>query len=281
MKRGWKKHLPYVATMTMIAGVAAFVIAMNKASTYWTPAQVEERLLGKHLVEDGVKYALGQTMRKEDVERKTNRDGYWMEVNLNSKLAAMDPDDRLPHMYYNVVAYKPGCPFGHCRHPAEYVAWTRHARNVVTRSGAIAILKYALNAGTGGTAATAPVWYIGVIKTWTSWFTTDTIASHAGWTIEATGTTDIAGKPTMALSSPTASATATAVNDTISAVTSAANITINNSFTAVGFYLEDSSTPGDTSATQQLYGMATFAGAAVQAGYTLALTITCQAVAGT
>lgn len=150
------------------------------------------------------------------------------------------------------------------------VMWTRDAVNMVTRAGCEALLTQTFK------TQTAPGWYVGEIKAYTSFSTQDTMASHANWTSEAAGATDItnANRPAFTPGAVDKSADGVFINNNASAAvfTQASTITLK------GLYITDSNQVGG--ATGVLYGEATFTDAPVAAGYTVNVTSTLTATAG-
>jgi hypothetical protein len=164
------------------------------------------------------------------------------------------------HWHFHVVA----------RDRTGKIVWTRDATNMVTRIGCTQLLTQTFK------TQTAPTWYVGEIKAYTSFATADTMASHAGWTSEATSTTDITNGTRPALTLGTvANSTDTVSADNSGAV---AAFTQNSTISIVGLYVTDVSTVGG--ATGNLYGEATFTSAPVAAGYTLNITATMSTTAG-
>lgn len=179
-----------------------------------------------------------------------------------------------PHWHFHADICAPG-PIpqqynGTCGAGTHLVA-QREASNMVTRDGCEALLTQTFK-DTSGVAA----WYVGEIKAYTSFSTSDTMASHTNWTSEASGSTDItnANRPTLTIG---------AINKTADAVYgdnsgSVAVFNQNSTITLKGFYVTDSNTVGG--ATGTLYGEATFTDAPVAAGYTVNVTVTLTATAG-
>ena len=173
------------------------------------------------------------------------------------------------HWHFHVVACDGACGQVTSGHTGKIV-WERIASNMVTRIGCTQLLTQTFK------TQTAPTWYVGEIKAYTSFATADTMASHAGWTEEETGTTDLTNATRPALTLGAVAAT----TDTVSADDSGAvaSFTQNSTITIVGLYVTDNNTVGGT--TGNLYGEATFTAAPVAAGYTLQITATISATAG-
>lgn len=150
------------------------------------------------------------------------------------------------------------------------VMWVRDATNMVTRAGCQALITQTFK------TQTAPSWYVGEIKAYTSFSTQDTMASHTNWTSEATTNTDItnANRPALTLGAVSIAADAVSADNSASP----AVFTQNSTITLKGFYVTDENTVGG--ATGTLYGEATFTDAPVAAGYQVTVTATLTATAG-
>jgi hypothetical protein len=167
-----------------------------------------------------------------------------------------------PHLHYHAVAYYHG-----------KVMWTRDAVNMVTTEGCTELINATFKAGTQHT------FYIGEIKGAgaPTFNIADDLASHAGWTAIASGSTDItdANYPALTLGSVTGTSTVQADNSG-----SIPTFHQNSSITIQGFYLSNDNVVGDNAGSKILYGEAALvSGAPVLAGYTVQVTVTIQMTA--
>lgn len=120
--------------------------------------------------------------------------------------------------------------------------WVEDCENLITTAGATDLLLQYLK----GAAYTA-IWYVGIYKGTGTLATSDTMASHAGWT-DSTDYSN-ATRPTLILGTPAAGS--------VDNSTSVAIFNMNSPATILGAYVVNNNVKGGTAGT--LYGIAAFA----------------------
>ena len=135
-----------------------------------------------------------------------------------------------------------------CRDPQGSLVWEDDSWNLIPRQGGGKLLT-----DTFASTAYTSAWYLGLVNTGASFATTDTHASHAGWT----ELTNYVSATRPAITFPTLDITTNVTSITSPQVT----FVTTGSGTAAGIFLSNVSTKGSTAGGSSIiYGEVAFSG---------------------